>query len=34
MGTTTAGEPLPVPIEKKTTRLVPREGPPILAKNQ
>jgi Ca-activated chloride channel family protein len=34
MGTTTAGEPLPVPIEKKTTRLVPREGPPVLAKNQ
>ena len=34
MGTTTAGEPLPVPIEKKTTRLVPREGPPVLAKNR
>jgi Ca-activated chloride channel family protein len=34
MGTTTAGEPLPVPIERKTTRLVPREGPPVLAKNR
>ena len=34
MGTTTAGEPLPVPIEKKTTRLVPREGPPVLAKRK
>ena len=32
MGTTRSGEPLPVPMEKKTTRLVSREGPPILAK--
>ena len=34
IGTTTTGEPLPVPLEKKTTRLVSREGPPVLAKNR
>ena len=34
MGTTTAGEPLPLPVEKKTTRLVSKEGPPVLAKQR
>jgi len=34
MGTTTAGEPLPVPMEKKSTRLVSKEGPPVLAKTK
>ena len=32
LGTTTAGEPLPVPLEKKSTRLVSKEGPPVLAR--
>ena len=32
LGTTTTGEPLPVPLEKKSTRLVSKEGPPVLAK--
>ena len=32
LGTTTAGAPLPLPLEKKTTRLVSREGPPVLAR--
>ena len=34
MGTTTSGEPLPLPVEKKTTRLVSKEGPPVLAKKR
>jgi len=34
LGTTTAGEPLPVPLEKKTTRIVSKEGPPVLAKKK
>ena len=34
LGTTTAGEPLPVPLEKKSTRLVSKEGPPVLAKTK
>lgn len=34
MGTTTSGEPLPLPLEKKTTRLVSKEGPPVLAKGK
>jgi len=34
LGTTTAGEPLPVPLEKKTTRIVSKEGPPVLAKTK
>ena len=34
LGTTTGGEPLPAPLEKKTTRLVSREGPPVLAKTK
>ncbi len=34
LGTTTTGEPLPVPLEKKSTRLVSREGPPVLAKQR
>ena len=34
MGTTTAGEPLPLPVEKKTTRLVSKEGPPVLAQKK
>ena len=32
LGTTTTGEPLPVPLEKKTTRLVSKESPRALAK--
>ena len=34
MGTTTTGEPLPVPMEKKTTKIVSRERPPVLAKSR
>ena len=34
LGTTTTGEPLPVPLEKKNTRLVSKEGPPVLAKQR
>lgn len=34
LGTTTSGEPLPVPVEKKSTRLVSKEGPPVLAKTK
>lgn len=34
LGTTTAGTPLPVPLEKKNTRLVSKEGPPVLAKKK
>jgi Ca-activated chloride channel family protein len=34
LGTTMAGEPLPVPLEKKSTRLVSKEGPPVLAKTK
>jgi Ca-activated chloride channel family protein len=34
LGKTTAGEPLPVPLEKKSTRLVSKEGPPMLAKTK
>jgi len=34
MGTTTAGEPLPIPVEKKTTRLVSKEGSPVLVKKR
>ena len=34
LGTTTAGEPLPVLLEKKSTRLVSKEGPPMLAKTK
>lgn len=32
LGTTTEGEPLPVPLEKKSTRLVSRESPPVLVR--
>ena len=32
MGTTSTGEPMPLPVEKKNTRLVSKEGPPVLAK--
>jgi len=34
LGTTMAGVPLPVPLEKKVTRLVSKEGPPVLAKKK
>lgn len=34
LGTTTSGEPLPVPMEKKSTRLVSKEGPPVLTKTK
>ena len=32
LGTTTTGEPLPVPLEKKTTRLVSKDKKPALAR--
>lgn len=32
LGTTTTGEPLPLPLEKKTTRLVSRDKKPALAR--
>jgi len=34
LGTTTTGEPLPVPMEKKTTRLVSREHQPAPARSR
>ena len=34
LGTTTQGEPLPVPMEKKTTKIVSRESPPVLSKSR
>ena len=34
LGTTTTGEPLPVPLEKKTTKIVSRESPPVLSQSR
>jgi len=34
MGTTTSGEPLPLPLQKKNTRLVSKESLPVLAKKR